>query len=210
MPNLAELARRLKPAAAAKALPRLILMTDPVRLPDPAAAIACLPRGSAVIVRHPDAAERERLARHLLARCRPRGLRLMIAGDARLAAAVSAGGLHLPEAILRHGRRDWRAFRRPGWLVTAAAHSPMAIRAAACAGVDAVLLSPVFATASHPGARPLGPLRFAARVRQSPIPVYALGGVTAATAPRLSASGAAGFAAISGLAAGHAGSNSRL
>lgn len=183
-------------------------MTDAVRLTDPTAAVTRLPRGSAVIVRHPDPAERERLARHLLGLCRPRGLRLMIAGDVRLAVAV--GGLHLPEAMLRHGRRGWRGFRRPGWLVTAAAHSPAAIQVAVRAGVDAVLLSPVFATASHPDARPLGPLRFAALVRQSPIPVYALGGVSAASASRLITSGAAGFAAIGGLAAAQTGSDPRL
>ena len=200
MPSLAELARRLKPAGAARhrpPLPPLILMTDAVRLPDPEPALARLPRGSAVILRHGDAAERGRLARCLAAPCRRLKLRLIIAGDARLAANM--GGLHLSEAMLRHGGRGWRLLRRPGWLVTAAAHSPAAIRAAARAGVDAVLLSPVFPTASHPGAAELGPLKFAALVRHSPIPVYALGGVSAATAPRLAGSGAAGFAAISGL-----------
>jgi thiamine-phosphate pyrophosphorylase len=209
VPSLAELARRLKRTEAARRLPPLILMTDAVRLPDPEAAIARLPRGAAVILRHRDAAERGRLARRLAAPCRRRGLTLIIAADARLADAVRAGGLHLSEAMLRHGGRGWRLWRRPGWLVTAAAHSPAAIRAAAGAGVDAVLLSPVFPTASHPAAAALGPLRFAALVRQSPIPVYALGGVTAATAPRLAGSGAAGFAAIGGLAGSYPSPESR-
>ena len=213
MPSLAELARRLKPAGAARhrpPLPPLILMTDAVRLPDPEPALARLPRGSAVILRHRDAAERERLARRLAPHCRRLGLSLIVAGDARLAAAVRADGLHLPEAMLRHGRRGWRLLRRPGWLVTAAAHSPAAIRAAARAGADAVLLSPVFATASHPGAAALGPLRFANLVRHSPLPVYALGGVSVATAPRLAGSGAAGLAAIGGLLPSQSGSGSRL
>lgn len=177
-------------------------MTDRVRLANPEAAIRQLPRRSAVILRHPDPAERERLARHLLGICRSRDLRLMIAGDAPLANTIGAGGLHLPEQLLRYGRRGWRGMRRPGWLVTAAAHSPAAIQRAARAGVDAVLLSPVFATASHPGAKPLGLLKFARLVRQSPVPVYALGGISAATAPRLAGTGAAGFAAIDGLLAG--------
>lgn len=208
MASLAELARRLKPLGAPRgggaALPRLILMTDAARLADPEAAVARLPRGAAVVLRHPDDGMRHRLATRLAGLCRARGVRLLIAGDPRLAARMSAGngdgGLHLPEAMLRHGGRRWRLLRRPGWLVTAAAHSPAAIRAAARAGADAALLSPVFATASHPDARPLGPLRFATLVRQSPLPVYALGGVSAATAARLTLSGAAGFAAIGGLA----------
>jgi thiamine-phosphate pyrophosphorylase len=204
------LARRLKrrklPAARLPAtrlpavrLPALILMTDAVRLPDPMAALARLPRHSAVILRQPDDRERQRLARRLAEPCRRLGLRLIIAADAKLAVNVGAGGLHLPESMLRHGGRGWRLLRRPGWLITAAAHSPAALQAAVHAGVDAVLLSPVFPTASHPGATALGPLKFAALVRQSAIPIYALGGVTAATAPRLAGSGAAGFAAIGGL-----------
>jgi thiamine-phosphate pyrophosphorylase len=90
--------------------------------------------------------------------------------------------------------------RRRDWIVTAAAHSPIAIRLAARLGVDAVLLSPVFATASHPDARTLGPLRFARWARESPVPVYALGGIDAARARRLRGSGAVGFAGIGGLA----------
>ena len=43
--------------------------------------------------------------------------------------------------------------------------------------------------------------RFAAWCRAAPLPVYALGGITAETAGRLAASSAAGIAAIGGLAA---------
>ena len=63
------------------------------------------------------------------------------------------------------------------WLVTAAVHSPAALRAAAAAGADAALLSPIFATASHPDVRTLGLQRFAALAQASPLPVYALGGI---------------------------------
>jgi thiamine monophosphate synthase len=41
---------------------------------------------------------------------------------------------------------------------------------------------------------------FAAAVRQAPLPVYGLGGITATNARRLASTGAAGIAAISGLA----------
>jgi len=46
--------------------------------------------------------------------------------------------------------------------------------------LDAVFLSPVFATASHKHARPLTPLRAAFIAARAPVPVYALGGVNAA------------------------------
>ena len=141
-------------------------------------------------------------ARRLARLCRARGLVLLVAGDARLAAAVGAGGIHLREREIRRAS-DWRR-RRPTWLITVAAHSRASLVAAHRAGADAALLAPVFATASHPGAPTLGPVRFAALACASPLPVIALGGIDARTAPRLKASGAAGLAAISGLAGGAA------
>ncbi len=198
MTTLAELSRRLKPRVHHPSLPPLILMTDRERLPDPAPVVETLPRGGAVILRHYGDPGREALAFRLAPLCRARGLRLLIAGDADLAIRVRADGIHLPETQMRRSGRAWRMRHRPGWLVTAAAHSPNAVRRAAQAGVDAVLLSPVFPTQSHPGAAPIGPLRFAAWVRESPLPVYALGGVSVQSARRLASSGAAGFAGIGG------------
>lgn len=207
MRTLADLVRRLnfderRRAGAGPSLPRLILMTDVVRLPDPAPILSALPRGSAVVVRHPESAARAALARRLRPLCRRRGVRLLIAGDARLAAAVGADGLHLPEAAVRRASGPWRLWRcRRRWLVTAAAHSPAALRRARAAGADAALLSPVFATASHPGAAGLGVLRFTAWARHGGLPVYALGGIDRRSARRLQSSGAAGFAGIGGLTA---------
>ena len=60
------------------------------------------------------------------------------------------------------------------------------------------LLSPVFETKSHPGNAGLGVLKFAAWGRRAPLPVYALGGIDAGNARRLSHSGAAGIAGIGG------------
>jgi thiamine-phosphate pyrophosphorylase len=182
-------------------LPALILLTDEQRLADPVAAVAGLPRGSAVILRHYGIpkAERATLARRLRAITRRRGNLLLIAADDRggadLARAVGADGLHLSEWLLRRGRPGW-PFRKPGWRVTASVHSLAALRLAAERGVDAVLLSPIFPTASHPRARTLGPLRFAAWARASRIPVYALGGIDARSAARLRPSRACGLAGI--------------
>lgn len=188
--------------AGDRALPGLVLMTDEKRLADPLPVIALLPPGSAVIIRHYGDPGREQLARRVVAAARPKGIRVLVAGDGSLAARVGADGLHLPEAMAARGPGPWRRWRRPQWLVTAAAHSPAALWRAKRAGADAALLAPVFPTASHPRAKPLGGLRFAAWCRQSPLPVYALGGVSATAARRLKASGAAGFAGIGGFLAG--------
>lgn len=196
-PTLAEVARRLKQPASAVGLPRLILMTDSERLPDPLPTLRHLPPGSAVIVRERDPVRRRVLARRLRHTARCRHIRILIAADERL--AREADGLHLSEAMARRGGRRWCLSPRPGTLLTAAAHSAAAIRRAAAVGASAVLLAPVFATASHPGARSLGPLLFARLVWSSPLPVYALGGIDRAAAQRLLRSGAAGFAAIGAL-----------
>ncbi len=203
--SLAEAVCRLKGprlAGAERSLPSLFLMTDRERLADPETAVRALPRGSGVIVREPDRRRRGQLAARLAPLCRQRHLVLLIAGDPHLALCLGASGVHWPEAALRRHAAAAGHRRRPTWLVTAAAHSERAVHRAARAGVDAVFISPVFPTASHPGAPCLGPLRFARLARRSPVSVYALGGITGAALRRLKAAGAAGYAAIGALAGG--------
>ena len=195
MGTLAEAAAGLK-RAAGSALPALILMTDEARLADPVPAACALPAGSAIILRHYDAPERAALARSLAAIAHRRGLVLLVGEDAALARRVGAAGVHLPErAIRRAGAVRWQR----DWLVTAAVHSHAALCSAASAGADAALLSPVFATASHPNMRALGLHRFASLAQASPLPVYALGGIDSTRAQRLHGSGAVGIAGIGGL-----------
>ncbi len=198
--TLANATRRLKPRPHGPGLPRLLLVTDGLRLPDPLPVAGALPRGAGILLRHYDSAGRRSLAIRLAQLARRRRLVLLVAGDWRLAAAIGAAGLHLPEGLLRSGRLapalGWARRRRR--LVTAACHSQAALAAAGKLGVRAALLSPVFATRSHPGAPSLGPLRFAAWCRSAPLPVYALGGVTGRSARRLAGSGACGLAAVGG------------
>jgi thiamine-phosphate pyrophosphorylase len=179
-------------------LPDTILMTDEKRLADPLAVIGALPANSAVILRHYGVPEREELALRLITAARKLGVRVLIAADARLAVKVGADGLHLPEALAARGPGIWRTWCRPDWLVTASAHSPGALCRAGRCGADAALLAPVFPTDSHPQRAPIGCLRFSAWCRQSPVPVYALGGVKPENQRRLKGSGAWGIAGISG------------
>ena len=183
------------------ACPPLLLVTDPARLADPLPAAASLPVGTGILLRHYGRAERPALARALATLARRRRLALLVAADWRLAAAVGAAGIHLPEDLLRSGRLapllGWA--RRRGRLVTCACHGRAALALAGRLGLDAALLSPVFATASHPGAPALGVLRFRQWVRTSRCAVLALGGIRAATLGQLRHSGAAGVAAIGAL-----------
>lgn len=181
--------RALKRAAG---LPALFFLTDEKRTPDPLAIARRLPRGTGIILRHYDDKSRPQLARALAKIARARGLLLFIAADPKLALAVGAAGVHWPEGLLPASRRYPGARRL---LTIAAAHSPRAILRIRNKA-DAVLLSPVFPTKSGAAKRPLGALRFAQWVRGAPLPVYALGGITARNVQRLAASGAAGLAAI--------------
>ena len=168
-------------------------MTDDERLPDPVAATRALPRGAMVIARAREATKRRILALALREVARERGLFLLIAGDVALARQIGADGVHLPEARLGEAV-SIRA--QSDLIVTASAHSLAVLRKADA--VDALILSAVFASQSHPGAASLGPLRAAAMARLCPLPVYALGGITAKNAARLA--GFCGIAAIGALA----------
>jgi thiamine-phosphate pyrophosphorylase len=66
-----------------------------------------------------------------------------------------------------------------------------------CRFADALLLSPVFATRSHPNAVALTPVRANRMAQALSVPVYALGGVTSRNARLLY--GFSGIAAIGAL-----------
>jgi thiamine-phosphate pyrophosphorylase len=166
----------------------LVLMTDD-RKADWARAVRALPLGSVVVVRAREAKQRRALAQKLS------GLAtLLIADDPGLAAQCGAAGLHLPQARMREAAH-WRA-RFPHWVITSSAHSLRALMGAQY--LDAVFLSPVFATTSHPAARALTPVRAAFIAAHAPVPVYALGGVASRNAVLL-APAFSGIAAISSL-----------
>jgi len=188
--KLARAAARLN-ARNGRGLPSLVLMTDDARTADWLEAVSALPRGAAVIVRHREAHARETLARRLRGVTRARGIKLLIADDEALALRVWADGMHVPQ---RHGPKAAaiRA-RHPHWLVTASAHDAAAARVEA----DALIVSPVFATASHPGATSLGLARFAELARGGRA-VYALGGIDADSVGRLGAMRICGIALIGG------------
>ncbi|WP_243634463.1 thiamine phosphate synthase [Roseicella frigidaeris] len=191
-------ARRLHPPRGGARLPRLWLLGDPVRLPDPRAAAAGLPPGAAVIARGLAPAVTAGLA----AVARRRGLHLLVAAEGRAALALGAG-LHLPE---RRGTTGLLPFllarRRRRRLLTVAAHGRAGLARARRLGADAVLLSPVFPTASHPGAAGLGPCRWAALARRAGRPAVALGGIAGDNAGRLPR-WAGGLAAIGALGLPH-------
>jgi thiamine-phosphate pyrophosphorylase len=196
MATLEGAARRLK---APMGFAALWLVTDPVRLPDPLAAAARLPRGAGVLARGLATGVLAALARL----ARDRGLMLLVAGDGR-AALRHRAGLHVPERGAA-GLLPFLAARRrrvPFAQLTLAAHGRAAAARARRLRPGLVFLSPAYATASHPGAPALGPLRWAALARRIGAPAAALGGVSSAGAARLPRRWLRGLAAIGAFAHG--------
>jgi thiamine-phosphate pyrophosphorylase len=159
---------------------------------------ARLPAGSWVILRHYEAPERSILAMKLAVICRKRRLKLLVAGDPVLAGRLNSG-LHLPDGLAARPSPVLRLWKRRGGLLTAAAHDRQGLIRAARLGADAALLSPVFPTASHPGAKPLGLLAFRRLAGGATIAVIALGGVNRTTVLQLKNTPAAAVAAVGAL-----------
>ncbi len=175
------------------ALPRIWLMTDDTR-GDAATAMARLPAGAAVIFRHYAHTEREALGAALRELARRRRLIFLVAGDPRLAARLHADGFHAPQRLAhRIAAARWLL---PRGIVTMAVHDAPGLAAARRYRPDSILISPAFATASHPGAVALGPVRFAALAQAAPMPVIALGGMSASALTRLKDARPHGFAGI--------------
>ncbi|MEK6592868.1 MAG: Nudix family hydrolase [Pseudomonadota bacterium] len=100
------------------------------------------------------------------------GARVLVNDDAGLTLQAGADGVHLTAGHLM------RIASRPAlpW-VGASCHDAPELARAAQIGVDFVVLGPVQATPSHPGARTLGWDNFSQLAADYSLPVYALGGM---------------------------------
>ena len=166
-------------------LPRLWLMTDE-RLGEALwTALAALPRGSGVVFRHyaTEPGKRRRMFAKVARIARSRRLVL-----------VRAGADVMRDEVGTHNRTP-----RTRGLKTRAVHTQADWVASGRPPADLVFVSPVFATRSHPAARPLGVVRLGLLIRglrARGVPVVALGGMTAARFRRLRGLGVHGWAAI--------------
>ncbi len=192
MRTIATVAARLNARSRAP-LPALLAMRDRARMPDPRPLLPGFPQGAALVWR---GGILDAQAAATRAACLCLGVPFLWAGRAAEALAIRADGLRLRDdpAFRNAEARAWR--RRGGGLLTGAAHGLRALRECAALGMDAVLLSPVFLTASHPSGKAIGICRFRAWTRAADIPVFALGGVTDKTARALLSADCAGIAGI--------------
>lgn len=132
------------------------------------------------------------LAERLRVVTRRTGALLVVNDRVDVAVAVDADGVHLgaqampPAAV--------RPLLPPGRLIGLSTHAPAE---AAGADVDFLFFGPVHATPSKAEfGPPQGAAALRAAVAASPVPVIAIGGVTADTASALRTAGAAGVAVV--------------
>jgi 8-oxo-dGTP diphosphatase len=126
-----------------------------------------------------------------VALCHRHGARVLVNGDAQLAQAHGADGLHLSAARLM------ALSERPSFALAAAScHTPEEMAQAARIGLDFAVLGPVNPTATHPGQAGIGWPEFGKLIAGYPLPVYAIGGLTAGDVAVAQTAGAQGVAAI--------------
>jgi thiamine-phosphate pyrophosphorylase len=178
--------RHKKPNGHAQ-IPRIWMMTDPRLGENLAAAVQRLPAGSGVIFRHYDLEpmKRKTLFCQIARVCRRRGHVILLAGTEADARNWHADGVH------GLGRALGASLR------SVPVHNVREIAQARRIGADIMLLSPVFATRSHPGQRPLGAIQFQRLAALSgSAKLIALGGMTRQKAAMFRHAQIDGWAAI--------------
>lgn len=192
--HLASKAHALKQCyAPGMTLPSLVYITD-YNASDPFWVIPKLPFPTLVVIRDYNHPERSSYIKKLATICRAVQQPFLIAGAASLAIPPYARGIHLPQ----HQAQEATSLRQmhPTWWITSSAHTQEEIEYTNTLPLDALFISPIFSTASHPTAPALGIKKFKTLIPHSKHPVYALGGITADNCSLLDSSGAYGIASI--------------
>ena len=175
--------------------PPLLIVTDrrQARRPLPDLVTAAVKAGCRWIsMREKDlpADEQILLARALTRIAHAQGARLTVHGDAALAAASAADGVHLPAGSDPVAARALLGAQK---LIGVSIHTVTEAEGIDPGCVDYALAGPAFETASKPGYGPeLGRKGVSATARAARVPVLAIGGINTARVAELIAAGAAG------------------
>ena len=182
--------------------PPLLLVTDRRQARRPLVEVvgAALVAGCRwVSLREKDLPEEEQitLARMLMPMARRHGARLMVHGDAALAQACGADGVHLPSGS---DPAAARALLGADKLVGVSIHIVTEAEALDPTVIDYAIAGPAFETASKPGYGPeIGRKGLAEIARASRVPVLAIGGLNAVRAAEVLAVGPVGIAVMGGI-----------
>jgi thiamine-phosphate pyrophosphorylase len=137
------------------------------------------------------------LARMLLPMARRHTARLCVHGDAALAQACGADGVHLPSGS---NPAAARALLGAGKLIGVSIHTVPEAEGIDPATVDYAIAGPAFETASKPGYGPeIGRKGLAEIARAAPVPILAIGGLNVVRAAEVMAAGPIGIAVMGGV-----------
>ena len=182
--------------------PPLLLITDRRQTLLPLADVvrAALATGCRWIsLREKDLSEVDQvtLAQALLSMARRHGACLTLHGDAALAKASGADGVHLPAGSDPIASR---AMLGPAKLIGVSLHTVTEAAAIDPNVVDYAIAGPTFETPSKPGYGPeLGRKGLAEIAHAAPVPVLAIGGLNATRAAEVLAAGPVGIAVMGGV-----------
>jgi len=191
---LARIAAELRAEHSGCRLAPLVFFTDSARMENIVEIVRRLPKGCAVIYRHFGDPKDAAALRDLTAK---QERQLLIGNDPELADDIGADGVHFARDEKLCGPMKWRA-ERPDWIITMAGLKSGAYLAPLeC--LDALFISSVFPSDNPSAGTPIGVSALKDRAARLPVPIFALGGIDAGTAPQFVRSGAAGLAAIKGL-----------
>jgi 8-oxo-dGTP diphosphatase len=136
----------------------------------------------------------ESFARRVVELAHEHEARVLVNGDEALARRCGADGVHLPsEKLMRMKQRPELRM----WATSC--HDAAELAQAARFSADFVVLSPVLPTPTHPDATGMGWEKFAALVKNYPLPVYALGGMKPELLDTAMQHGAHGVSLLSGV-----------
>ncbi len=180
--------------------PPLCLIADPQRLPSgqllPALTAAMAGGLRWIVLRlkeRPDRTLRTQFLR-LSEVAAERGAQVFLNSPEALP-ELRSHGLHLTQSALEEWGEEGGIPRPFG----VSCHDAACLDKAARLGAGYAFLSPLFATATHPDAKPLGVDTFAALAQSSSLPLLALGGITPERVAAARQAGAAGVAVLSGI-----------
>jgi thiamine-phosphate pyrophosphorylase len=182
--------------------PPLLLVTDrrQARLPLADVVRAALAAGCRwVSLREKDLSDDDQiaLALTLLPIARRYGARLTLHGDAALAKACGADGVHLPAGS---NAAAARATLGPEKLIGVSLHTVTEAETIDPTIIDYAVAGPAFETPSKPGYGPeIGRKGLSEIARAAPVPILAIGGLNVTRAAEVLAAGPAGIAVMGGV-----------
>lgn len=136
------------------------------------------------------------LAEQVIPLAKHYGVHILLNQHIDLAVRLQASGVHLP--VSEWMQQKSSPIHPPFWLALSC-HSLAELQIAQRLNPKFVVLSPITPSISHPATPPLGWDVFAKRVKQTKIPVFALGGLTPNHLEKVQSLGGQGVAAVRGL-----------